>query len=64
MPINLFYETETGVKGTIKLPVEIWNNTHSKKIKLPSIEKLKKVTIDPDKIYPDMDFSNNEWKGN
>ena len=64
MPINLFYETETGVKGTIKLPVEIWNNTNSKKIKLPSIEKLKKVMIDPDKIYPDMDFSNNEWKSN
>ena len=64
MPINLFYETETGVNGTIKLPVEIWNNTNSKKIKLPSIEKLKKVMIDPDKIYPDMDFSNNEWKSN
>lgn len=63
MPLNLYYETISGVKGTLKFPVEIWNNTYIKKIKLPVIEKLKKVTIDPEKIFPDMDFSNNEWKG-
>jgi hypothetical protein len=58
------YETISGVKGTMKLPVEIWNNAQFKKIKLPSGEKLKKVTIDPDKIFPDMNFKNNEWKSN
>jgi hypothetical protein len=64
MPVNLLYETISGVKGTMKLPVEIWNNAQFKKIKLPSGEKLKKVTIDPDKIFPDMNFKNNEWKSN
>lgn len=63
MPVNLAYETVNGSKGTLKLPVEIWNNAISKKIKLPTKEKLKTVTIDPGKIFPDQDFSNNEWKG-
>ncbi|MEP7109438.1 MAG: M1 family metallopeptidase [Ferruginibacter sp.] len=63
MPINLAYETLNGDKGELKLPVEIWNNAVLKKIKLPTKEKLKKVTIDPRKIFPDLNFSNNEWRG-
>ncbi len=63
MPVNLAYETVNGSKGTLKLPVEIWNNAISKKIKLPTKEKLKTVTIDPGKIFPDQNFSNNEWRG-
>ncbi len=64
MPVILAYETVNGEKGILKLPVEIWNNTASKKIMLPTKDKLKKVVIDPDKIFPDMNFSNNEWKSN
>ncbi|MCW3093707.1 MAG: peptidase [Ferruginibacter sp.] len=63
MPVILAYETVSGEKGTLKLPVEIWNNAVVKKIKLPVKEKLKTVKIDPAKIFPDMNFSNNEWKG-
>ncbi len=63
MPVILAYETVSGEKGTLKLPVEIWNNLITKKIKIPVKEKLKRVVIDPDKIFPDMNFSNNEWKG-
>ncbi len=62
MPVTIAYETVNGVKGTIRLPVETWNNVISKKIKLPTKEKLKKVTIDPGKVFPDLNFSNNEWK--
>ena len=64
MPVILAYETVNGEKGTLKLPVEIWNNTTSKKIKLPVKEKLKMVTIDPGKVFPDQNFSNNVWRGN
>jgi hypothetical protein len=64
MPVNLSYETVSGVKGKINLPVEIWNNTYFKKVKIPCIEKLKKVAIDAEKVFPDINFSNNEWKGN
>jgi hypothetical protein len=62
MPVNIAYETISGLKGTLKLPVEIWNNVTQQKIKLPTTEKLKSVTIDPGKVFPDMDFSNNSWK--
>lgn len=64
MPITLAYETVTGKKGIIKLPVEVWNNTIKRKVKLPTKEKLLSVMIDPDKVFPDMNFANNNWKAN
>ncbi|MEI9958681.1 MAG: hypothetical protein WDM90_20760 [Ferruginibacter sp.] len=64
MPVNLSYETKSGVKGMIKLPVEIWNNTAIFKVKLPTTEELSKVEIDAAKVFPDMNFANNVWKAN
>ncbi len=64
MPVLISYETKSGLKGNIKLPVEVWNNTTTWKVKLPTTEELSKVEIDPDKIFPDMNFENNVWKGN
>ncbi len=64
MPVNLNYETITGIKGTLKLPVEIWNNTAIFKVKLPTTEALKLVEIDAAKVFPDMNFKNNVWKSN
>ncbi len=61
MPVTLLYETESGVKDTVHLPVEVWNNTSVWKVKLPVTEKLKMVAIDPDKQLPDIDFKNNIW---
>jgi aminopeptidase N len=61
MPVTIGYETKSGTKGTIKLPVEIWNNTSSFKVKIPVTEELKSVTIDPEKVFPDFNFSNNNW---
>jgi hypothetical protein len=62
MPVILSYETVSGQKGTIKLPVEVWNNTKTWKIKIPVTEKLSKAEIDPDKVFPDMVRANNAWK--
>jgi hypothetical protein len=62
MPVTISYETVFGKKDTIKLPVEIWNNASSFIVKIPVKEKIKSVTIDPDKILPDINFKNNEWK--
>jgi hypothetical protein len=61
MPVLLAYETVSGLKGTMNLPVEIWNNTSTFKVKLPISESVKSVTIDPDKVFPDMNFMNNKW---
>jgi Peptidase family M1 domain len=61
MPVMLAYETVSGVKGTMNLPVEIWNNTSTFKVKLPVSEVVKTVTIDAEKLFPDMNFGNNKW---
>ncbi len=64
LPVNISYETKSGKKGTLKLPVEVWNNTATWKVKLPTTEELIRVELDADKVFPDMDFSNNVWKAN
>ncbi len=64
MPVNLFYKTAGGKTGTLKLPVEIWNNVIVKTVKLPTTEKVISVVIDPDKVFPDQNFTNNSWQSN
>ena len=64
MPVTIAYETVSGKKDVIKLPVEVWNNTITWKVKLPTTEKLVRVVIDPNKVFPDINFANNSWKGN
>lgn len=64
MPVHISYETKTGTKGSIKLPVEVWNNTHTWKVKLPTNEELERVELDENKVFPDMNFANNVWNGN
>ena len=61
MPVLLSYETKSGTKGNMKLPVEIWNNTATFKVKIPVTEELKSVTIDADKVFPDINYKNNTW---
>ena len=61
MPIYLEYETVSGKKQTVKYPVEVWQNTASWVIKLNTTEKLKTVTIDPNRVFPDIKYDNNKW---
>jgi hypothetical protein len=61
MPVVLSYETVSGTKGTIKLPVEIWNNTAVFKVKIPVNEALRSVIIDEEHVFPDMNTANNSW---
>ncbi len=62
LPVHISYETITGKKGTVKLPVEVWNNTNTWKLRLPTLEPIKKVELDADKVFPDVDFANNVWE--
>ncbi len=64
LPVNISFETKSGKKGTLKLPVEVWNNTNTWSVKLPTTEQLKKVELDAEKVFPDIDISNNIWKAN
>ncbi len=62
MPLYIQYTTVSGKKGEVKFPVEIWNNTSTWKINLPTTEALKKVEIDADKVFPDVNLENNIWE--
>ena len=62
MPIALSYETVSGKKGSMKIPVEVWQNGNVWTQKLPTTEKLKSVTIDKEGAYPDVNPDNNSWK--
>jgi hypothetical protein len=61
MPVVIEYETVSGIKGRVNLPVEVWQNAWSVKARIPVQEELKRVDIDPDKIYPDINEQNNNW---
>ncbi|HUS02311.1 MAG TPA: M1 family metallopeptidase [Chitinophagaceae bacterium] len=61
MPLYLEYETVSGTKQTVKYPVEVWQNTNTWVIKLNTTEKLKTVTIDPNRVFPDVKYENNKW---
>jgi len=63
MPMPLIVEatTASGGKERIKLPVEIWERNNSFVFTLPTTEALKSVVIDPEKVFPDVNPSNNSW---
>ena len=61
MPVVIEYETISGTKGRVKLPVEVWQSTGTIKTRIPVQEELKKVVIDPDKVFPDYNGENNTW---
>ncbi|MEP6616877.1 MAG: M1 family metallopeptidase [Ginsengibacter sp.] len=61
MPVILQYETESGKKEIVKLPVEIWQNNITWIVKLNTTEKIKTITLDPDKAFPDLNYDNNVW---
>ncbi len=62
MPIYLEYETVSGKRQTVKIPVEVWQNNISWVVKLNTTERIRSVTIDPDKVFPDVNYDNNKWK--
>ena len=61
MPIYLQYVTESGKTEMVKVPVEVWQNGDTWIQKLNTTEKLKSVTIDPNHVFPDINFDNNTW---
>lgn len=64
MPVIVKVEQSNGKKGTIKLPVEIWQRGGTWTFKYPSTSKIDKVILDPENVLPDVDRKNNEWNNN
>jgi hypothetical protein len=64
MPVTVEVKEINGKTGRVKLPVEIWQRGGEWKFIYPSSRKIEYVIIDPDRMLPDSDESNNVWKGN
>ena len=45
----------------IKVPVEVWQNNTLWVVKLPTTDRIKSVVIDPDGVFPDINYNNNKW---
>ena len=61
MPVYLQYETESGKTGMVKIPVEIWQNGNTWVQKISTTDAIKSVTIDPNHVFPDVNYDNNTW---
>jgi hypothetical protein len=64
MPATIEIKEIDGKSGRLTFPVEIWQRGGEWKFYYPSKRKIESVTIDPDKMLPDSDESNNVWKAN
>jgi len=62
MPVTVEIKEIDGNTRRVTLPVEIWQRGGEWKFSYPSMRKIESVTIDPDKMLPDSDESNNVWK--
>ncbi len=62
MPVAIRIIEENGNEILKTLPVEIWQRSAALSFRFATKRKIKKVVIDPDHVFPDMDRSNNEWR--
>jgi hypothetical protein len=63
LPVPLLIEEDNGKTDSITLPVEIWQRGGEWTFHYPSTTRIKKITIDPDHDYPDINPSNNSLSG-
>lgn len=64
LPVPVKIEYEDGSSETQTLPVEIWQRGATWTFKHNSTKKIKKVIIDPEHDYPDVNPSNNSFDNN
>jgi len=62
MPVVIEIKTVSGKTARVKLPVEVWERNTSWTFKAPVDEAVESVTLDPDKVFPDINPDNNSWK--
>ncbi|MAU30630.1 MAG: peptidase M1 [Flavobacteriaceae bacterium] len=63
MPVKLEITTSSEKKIRKELPVDIWRNNISWKFLVETTESFKKIVLDPDFEYPDVNAKNNYWYG-
>ncbi|WP_343669912.1 M1 family metallopeptidase [Chitinophaga sp.] len=63
LPVVLAITDSNSKTDTVRLPAEIWQRSGTWTFRYNSTTKLTGVVIDPAKGLPDVDPSNNVWKG-
>ena len=61
MPVMLELTYADGSKETRALPIEMWNLGSRFTARVATPKPLAAVSVDPKRIYPDVDRSNNTW---
>lgn len=61
MPVIVEVKETNGHSSRVTLPAEIWQQTAKWTFHYASTSLIQSITIDPDKVMPDMDRSNNTW---
>jgi aminopeptidase N len=61
MPVELKLTYEDGTTENLRLPVEIWQRGDTWSHLLETEKTLESVELDPEKILPDVNFSNDSW---
>ncbi|MDT7829426.1 M1 family metallopeptidase [Pricia sp. S334] len=61
MPVKMSVGYEDDTSEIIELPVEIWERGNDWNYLLETDKRVKTVELDPDKIVPDVNFSNDIW---
>jgi hypothetical protein len=62
MPVTVEITQANGKSERVNLPVEIWQKGNSWKFYFHSTDRIDSVVLDPDKVLPDINESNNTWK--
>lgn len=61
MPVTMKVGYGDGTSEIIRLPVEIWARGNNWNYLLKTDKAVKSVELDPDKMVPDVNFSNDVW---
>ncbi len=61
MPVKMKVTFADNTTKMIELPVEIWQRGNDWNYKLEGTKPITKVELDPNKMLPDVNFSNDNW---
>ncbi len=61
MPLVVEIKTKGGEVSRMKFPVEVWQRNIDWTFKTNSTEEIESITLDPDKVFPDVNAKNNVW---
>jgi hypothetical protein len=62
MPVLAEITEADGSKKRVRLPVETWERGGVWIFRVNTTHKLTSVVLDPDRVLPDMNRTNNVWK--